>query len=173
MDDWKYTVSVITRKENGKDVENASRWPKLFRENAKTKAKEFYWYDNKNGITTRYRGDGIAIKEYEFLNKGPLFRKIRKIEQTHKGSTTVTERYSYDENGVLLKSIFTDLETKGVIEQTYNNKGQPLQILVNGAVAQIYRYDQDGKLLLEKSTAIFTGKNGKGIPFEKLEIPDL
>jgi hypothetical protein len=161
MDDWKYTVEAFTKKEDGKVVEDASRWPKLARENLKTKIKESYWYDNKNGITTRFK-EGRLIKEYEFLSNGPLFRKIRKIEEVINGKTYIIERYAYNENGTLIKKILLDPRTGMDVTETFNEAGKPLQTVINGVVSETFTYNEQGTLLDRKSTPVFVNQ-GKGV----------
>ena len=163
LDDWNYTVEMITKKVNGKYIEDVRRWPKLRRENSKNKAKQFYWYDNQAGITTRLGLDGRMIKEYEFLTKGPLFRKIRKIEETIGGKTYVIERYAYNENGVLIKKILLDPRSGMAITESFNEAGQPLQTLVNGVVAEAFTYNDQGGLVDRKATAVMVSRGGRGM----------
>lgn len=116
--DWKYNVGAILPKSN---------LPALSRSNGQGQT-ESVSIATRTGEVNERDIKGVVTTTMLFRTPGPFFNKVREINQTANGVTTVLERRSYDEAGRLIRS----MDRSGTITTyTYDAAGK----LVHQAVS--------------------------------------
>jgi YD repeat-containing protein len=101
--------------------------PALSRTNSEGKT-EGMTVDNKMGVYIARANNGVSTVTHVFESPGPLYHKVRYVEQIKEGETTTIYKASYDEGGRLIRKI----DQKGfVTTYTYDDKGQFLNKIVN------------------------------------------
>ena len=100
--------------------------PALSRTNSEGKT-EGMAVDNKMGIYTAQGKNGATTVTHVFETPGPLYHKVKSVEQISNGQTTTIYKASYDETGRLIRKI----DQKGfTISYTYDENGKFLKTTV-------------------------------------------
>jgi YD repeat-containing protein len=129
-----------------RDPEDPLQKPTITRQNAKGET-ESYRRDRMTGVETRKQADGTEIRNEIFKTAGPLYGKLRKVEQVKNGKTEIRLERMYDDDGRLEREI----TPKGIAIMQYDKAGR-LTSKVDEAGKLLWqaKFDEQGRKILDE-----------------------
>lgn len=137
---WAYTITP------GKDVfANAA----IERKDVQGGA-EFWHYDRAQGIETEQTADGVK-KVTTYFTSGLLAGKLRRVEETSGGKTSVLRDLSYNEKGQPIRETGAD---GTVIAFKYDERSRLTDILRDGQPFARHAYDDKNRVIEEETFGV-------------------
>jgi len=142
-DGWTYQVEEVKRPEYER--------PAMSRTN-KEGQTESYHFDASKGMSVSQALDGTITKQYFFKSLGPLYMKLRKMEETKDGKTAVTYRAAFDEAGKLIRETKNQDGKDVTTTYQYDAAGNQAMALQGDKVLWKKEYDSQRHLISELRT---------------------
>jgi YD repeat-containing protein len=139
--DWSYSVA---------SVKNPFEMPRITRIDSSGNQQDVA-IDAKTGKYTTTRVDGVQQTTSIYKTPGPLYNKVRSVEERANGKTITTFKAAYDTAGRLLRKVDSD----GLITKyAYNDKGKLVDTSIHPPVdpEALARLIGEERTLLERVT---------------------